>query len=463
MFWEELWVLLRYSLPVFGTHLFEYSLQVASVVSIGHLSTTALAAATLASMTASVTGFSIAQGLTSALDTLLPAAWTSGNPQFVGLWSQRMTVVILATMLPILVLWLNAEGLLLLLGQKEDVAYLAALYLKWMSIGLPAYGLNAVIRRYFQSQGLFNVPTRIIIIVAPVNAVMNYILVWGPEQIRLGYIGAPIATAVSYNLITIFSIIYAIWFAPDHTAWHPLSLRSLQSLGLVVNLGLAGVGQIASEWWSWELVGRAASQLGPVALATQSILLVSASTTYQAPYAVSVAASVRVGNLLGERNARRAQVASRVCCVVALAVALIWSTMFLTFRNSWASLFNDDPDVAKMVARILPLVALFQVFDGIAGVTNGILRARGKQGTGAVINLTAYYVIGIPMGLYLAFPLSRGLAGLWEGLTVSLIYASVVSLWLVLRTDWQREVRKVLDRFEKDRAAEQEALETSAV
>ncbi|KZV98699.1 hypothetical protein EXIGLDRAFT_763366 [Exidia glandulosa HHB12029] len=146
MYMEELKVLLRYSLPVFGTQLFEYSLQVASIVSIGHLSTTALAAATLASMTASVTGFSIAQGLTSALDTLLPAAWTSGHPEFVGLWSQRMAVVITATLVPIIVLWFNAESVLLFLGQEAEVASLAALYLKWMSVGMPAYGLNAVIR-----------------------------------------------------------------------------------------------------------------------------------------------------------------------------------------------------------------------------------------------------------------------------------------------------------------------------
>ena len=34
-------------------------------------------------------------------------------------------------------------------------------------------------------------------------------------------------------------------------------------------------------------------RLGPVALATQSVLLVSGSTTYQAPFALSVATSVR--------------------------------------------------------------------------------------------------------------------------------------------------------------------------
>jgi MATE family multidrug resistance protein len=69
----------------------EYSLVITSVVSIGHISTTALAASTLGSMTATVTGYSIIQGFTSALDTMLPSAWTSSQPQLVGLWSQRMS------------------------------------------------------------------------------------------------------------------------------------------------------------------------------------------------------------------------------------------------------------------------------------------------------------------------------------------------------------------------------------
>jgi len=129
-FSDEVKTLARYTLPVFGcasliifrgdrshfvsylfcrTHVLEvrlivyrsrylcsndiprqYSLLVAGTVSIGHLSTNALAAATLASMTASVTGFSIMQGFISSLDTLLPSAWTSSNPQLVGLWCQRV-------------------------------------------------------------------------------------------------------------------------------------------------------------------------------------------------------------------------------------------------------------------------------------------------------------------------------------------------------------------------------------
>ncbi|KAJ7885100.1 MATE efflux family protein [Mycena olivaceomarginata] len=444
---SELRILTKYSLPVFGTHLLEYSLIMAPVLSIGHLSsgTTALAGITLGSMTASVSGFSILQGFVSALDTLLPPAWTSDQPNLVGLWSQRMGVLMGAGLIPMYFIWFNAEAILLGLKQDPEVAHLAALYLKWVSLGLPAYAFNLISRRYFQSQGLFAVPTRIIMIVAPINALLNYILVWGPEPIRLGYIGAPIATACAFNLVCLMNICYGLFVAP-RTAWQPFSRRSFTGLGVILHLGLSGVGQTASEWWAWELVALAASLLGPVSLATQSILLSSASTTYQAPFALGVATSVRIGNLLGEFNSRRAQVASNTAILMALALSLIFSAMFMGFRNSWAYLFNDDEVVVKLVASILPLVALFQVFDGASAVTGGILRAKGKQMTGALLNLSAYYIIGIPFGAYLAFNLDMGLHGLWIGLTVSLVYCAVFGSLLCVRTDWDREVRKVVAR-----------------
>lgn len=355
---EECVILVKYSLPVFVTHLLEYSLIVASVVSIGHVSTVALAAATLGSMTASVSGYTIIQGLSSALDTLLPAAWASGQPQMVGLWSQRMLVVTAVTIIPVLMIWFNAESVLLLLRQDPEVAHLAGVYLKWASLGLPAYAFNCVSRRYFQSQGLFVVPTRVILAVSPINAVLNYVLVWGPEPVRIGFIGAPIATSISFNLISISSVIYGVFYI-EKTAWHPVSRRCFSDLGLLVRLGLCGVGQIASAWWSWELVGLAASLLGPATLAAQSVLLISSSWTYQAPFALAVATSVRIGNLLGEKRARRAGVTANTAVVLAVVVAVGWSTLLMSFRESWAYIFNDDPGRTICVGCI-PILSLSQ-------------------------------------------------------------------------------------------------------
>jgi len=256
-------------------------------------------------------------------------------------------------------------------------------------------------------------------------------------------------------LISIASIVYGIYFVPS-TAWHPFSRRSFTNLGVLVKLGLGGIGQTASEWWSWELVGLAASLLGPTVLAAQSILLVSGSTAFQAPFALSVASSVRIGNLLGERNASRAGVSAKVSMLLALVIAGISSVTFLVFRNKWGYLFNDDPDVISLVASILPLMALFQVFDGLNAVAGGILRARGKQFTGALLNMSGYYVFGIPTGIWLAFSHGMGLHGLWYGLTIALVYGSAVGVWMGLRVDWDREVQKVQMRLEADKANEEE-------
>ena len=84
-------------------------------------------------------------------------------------------------------------------------------------------------------------------------------VVWGPPPVRLGFIGAPIATATSMNLISVLSIIYGVFYAP-RTAWHPLSLRMFTNLKVIIRLGLSGVAQSASEWWAWEFIALAASQ-----------------------------------------------------------------------------------------------------------------------------------------------------------------------------------------------------------
>ncbi|KAG8733192.1 hypothetical protein FRC11_008051 [Ceratobasidium sp. 423] len=431
------------------SHILEYSLVIASVVSIGHLSTEGLAASTLGSMTASVTGLSIVQGFASALDSLLPQAWTSENPRNVGLWTQRMIVVMGFTIIPILFIWNSAESILLMLRQEPEIARLAGLYLRWLSFGLPAYSFNVVIRRYFQAQGLMHVPSLIVGIIAPINALLNWVLVWGPQPIRLGFIGAPIATATSFNLISICSVVYGVLYTPG-TAWHPIGRRSFRSLGTLLQLGLAGTGQIASEWWSWELVGLAASQLGPVTLAAQSVLLVSASTSYQAPFALGVATTVRIGNLLGSGHGKKARIAAEVSLVLSFLFALYLSIFFLTFRKRWGYIFNNDETVIRLVSDIMPLVALFQIVDGMNAVTAGALRARGKQSLGALVNVTAYYVIGIPLGVYLAFWWNMDLQGLWIGLATALLYSAVVSVYVILRTNWNKEVLRVRARLEED-------------
>ncbi|CAE7222164.1 unnamed protein product [Rhizoctonia solani] len=318
----EAWVLTRYAVPIFGTQILEYSLMMASVISIGHISTEALAASALGSMTAAVSGLSIIHGFASALDSLLPQAWTSERPQNVGLWTQRMVVLISLIIIPILGIWLNAEKILLQLRQEPAIAHLAGVYLRWFSLSLPGQALNIILRRFYQAQGLVHIPTAIMVVIAPINALLCWLLVWGPRPLNIGFIGAPIASAISFNLMAVILSVYARWFIPS-TAFHPINRQCFREIGRLFRLGLSGVGQIASEWWSWEFVALAASQLGPIPLAAQSVMLVSSSTAFQTPYSLGMATTVRVGNLLGSGHAQAAKLAAETAIGMSLAVAII--------------------------------------------------------------------------------------------------------------------------------------------
>jgi len=405
-------------------------------------------------MTANISGLSVIQGMSCALDTVLPSAWTSDQPQIVGLWTQRMVVLQLIVLIPIYAIWFNGESLLLMLRQDPDVARFAGIYLKWASLSLPAYSFNCISRRYFQAQGLFDVPARIIAFVAPINILLSYLLVWGPDSIRIGFIGAPIATSISYNLIAIASVLYGVFFV-ERTAWHPISTRCFSSLGSLARLSVGSVGQVASEWWSWEFVGLAASFLGPMTLASQSVLLSTISCTFQAPYALGIAASVRIGNLLGEKNANRAGVAASAAIFLSIALGVFLSSILVTFRRGWSYMFNNDPDVAALVAEVLLVVAVVQIFDDWGAVISGILRARGKQMLGTMINISAYYCLGFPIGLWLTFKHGWGLFGLWWGLTIAMTWVVILGTYLCQTTDWKKEVAKVMARLEADKGYQQ--------
>ena len=70
-----------------------------------------------------------------------------------------------------------------------------------------------------------------------------------------------------------------------------------------------------------------------------------------------------------------------------LIFLMIFSTLFLVFRNKWAYMFNSDPEVVSLVASIIPLLANVQIFDTTSAIVSGILRARGMQGVGALLSL----------------------------------------------------------------------------
>ncbi|CAE6415869.1 unnamed protein product [Rhizoctonia solani] len=140
-------------------------------------------------MTASVLGLSIMHGFASALDSLLPQAWTSDRPQNVGLWTQRMTVL-MALITIVTYSWnlVKRRAILLKLRQEPAISRLAGEYLRWFSLSLPGQAISIIMRRFYQAQGLAHIPTAIMVVIAPINALLCWLLVWGPRPLNAGFI-----------------------------------------------------------------------------------------------------------------------------------------------------------------------------------------------------------------------------------------------------------------------------------
>ena len=63
--------------------------------------------------------------------------------------------------------------------------------------------------------------------------------------------------------------------------------------------------------------------------------------------------------------------------------------------------------------------------EGANTVLAGVLRGCGRQKIGAVINLTMYWGLGLPLSCFMAFKLGLGAMGLWTGLACTASLQSV--------------------------------------
>ncbi len=151
---QEFWILLRGSVPVILAYTLQNSLQTFSVLVVGRLSPEALATAAFSYMFAMSTGWLIALGGTTAVDTLASASFTgSKNPHDLGIILQRSFIVLGLFYIPVVIMWFVSEPLFIALGQEAYLARDAARFLMALAPGGLGYIYFECLKKYLQAQG----------------------------------------------------------------------------------------------------------------------------------------------------------------------------------------------------------------------------------------------------------------------------------------------------------------------
>lgn len=434
---REFRMLLRYSLPLIITFVLEHFFSIVCLLVVGHLGKNELAAVSLASMTSTIT-FAIFEGIATALDTLCPQSYGAGNYEMVSTHVQRCTVFSMLVFVPCGLFWWNSNLVLKFLIESDEVLALTTQFLRIMIVGAPGYIFFECFKRFLQAQGIFEAGTGVLFVSAPINIFLSYFLVWN-ERFGIGYIGAPIATVINFWLMSVLLVLYAT-FVDGSRCWYGFcTFKDLFSnWGQLMRLALPGIVMLESEYLAYEIMTLFALYFGTTELAAQSAVGSIASLTYMVPFAVSIASSTRVANFIGGQNLHSAKVSTNTGLICGLGVAVLNCVLLFTFKKQIAHLFTDDDDVTAMIVQLLnPLVSVLQIFDGVASVASGILRAQGLQNIGGIINFFCYYAFAIPLALILTNLTNLTLEGLWLGIGSGMVLIGLIESLVIVRSDWE--------------------------
>ena len=291
--------------------------------------------------------------------------------------------------------------------------------------------------------------TYVLLITSPLSAGLNYLLVY---TFNMGLLGAPLATSIAYWASFLLLLAYAR-FVEGWECWGGWSRKCLQNTWVFARLAFLGVIHVGTEWWAFEIVALVAGKLGTIPLAAQSVIMTTDQVMNTIPFGVGVATSSRVGNLLGARNAKGAARAANTAAVLSMILGTLVLAVLMGVKDFYAKIFNDDVEVIKLTAKVMPYVALFQIADGLNGSCGGALRGMGRQHIGATVNIVSYYCGALPLGIWLAFN-GWGLAGLWVGQCIALYLVGFGEWAIVAWSNWDYQVKKAFDRMDSDDRAE---------
>ena len=151
----EFTILLKASVPVILAYTLQNSLQTISVVIVGRGSPEDLATAAFSYMFAMSTGWLIALGGTTALDTLCSTTFTgSKDPHDLGVLLQRAFVILGGFYIPVAILWFCSEPVFKALGQDDQLSHDSARFLWCLIPGGLGYIYFECMKKYLQAQGV---------------------------------------------------------------------------------------------------------------------------------------------------------------------------------------------------------------------------------------------------------------------------------------------------------------------
>ena len=422
--------LLRLALPVAAVQVGVILMGVVDTVMVGHVSPTDLASVALGNLYLFMTT-SFGLGTLFALDPLVSQAFGAGDRSGIARAFQRGFVIAFGLAVFSSLLLTPGRPLLTLLRQPADVIPVAADYALVSIPGVLPFYCFVVLRQSLQSMGRVAPIVVVILLANLANVFFNWVLIFGNLGApALGAVGSGWATTLSrwFMLLALVGIAWPL----IRPYLRPLRADAIdiEPLLRMCRLGFPIGIQFFLEFGVFGVIGILMGSLGTIEMASHQVAINLASLTFMMAVGVTQATTILVGQAVGSGDPQRARRSAGAGLLIAGTLMAFTGVVFLSIPGLLARLYTPDIEVWGLAATLIPVAGIFQIFDGLQAVGSGILRGVGDTLAPMLVNLVGFWMIGLPISLYLAFPGGLGPLGLWWGMAAGL---GAVALFLLVR------------------------------
>lgn len=414
--------------PVVLSQLGQVLVGVADSMMVGRMGAVPLAAASLGNSIFFVI-LMFGMGISMGITPLVSVAEGKGKFKRIGhLFQHGMWINIATAVLLTVVIFGLSQGLHFL-NQPEEVVTMTIPYLFIITASLLPFMIFQSFKQLAEGISQTKQAMYVTIFCNLVNVFLNWVLIYGnlgaPE---MGLNGAGWATLISRILMPIMMGLYVMRSKRYRIFNLQLGIGKLRFLLLnrILKIGIPTGFQYIFEVSAFSAAAIMMGWIGVNALAAHQIAINLASVSYMMVSGLSTAGMIRVSNQIGRGNFKTMREAGMMIFGMTLIFMVITGLIFILMRSYLPTLYIDNHEVVALSASLLIIAGLFQLSDGIQVAGLGVLRGLEDVRFPTLITLVAYWVIGLPLGYFLAFELGMAEKGIWYGLLIGLSVTAVV-------------------------------------
>ncbi len=433
-FFGEVRALLVLGLPMAFAQLIQFSIYTVDTIMLGRVGPEVLAAAALGTVVYFLL-WMIGAGPVMAVSPLVSQALGADqNNRRDARKSVRMAMWLIAFITPLLFgLLFFVEPILVAAGQDPDLSRQASYYMMALAPGWPFALCVMILRNFLAAIEKTRVPLILIAGSVLINAGLNALLIFGLLGFpRLELVGAGIASSISYFLSFLMFVAYIQWdkdakqfdIFKNFFRMHWDRLKEVARLGWPISVTTIFEGMLFNACVL--LMGL----IGKMEVAAYQIALNVAALAFMLPFGMSMAGGVRVGLAAGAQNAPAVRRSGLATILVSIVLIMTFAIPIALWPNGVAQIYLNvaepgNETVVMLVTAFLPIAAAFMLFDATQVAANQMLRGLKDVTVPMWMTGISYWVVGFPLAWYLGLHTDFSSTGVWIGLLVSLITASI--------------------------------------